>query len=369
MRRSRAVLAIVTTLLLVGVSGCAKDGAAPAGSSAAQVINLTYATYVGQNDVFAQSAGWWMNRVTTLTKGRVKFKAFYSGSLLGPADILPGISSNQVDMGHVAPTYYPSQLPLSQVAIPFVSGNGLAVMKALNEVYAKDAVFRDEWSRQGVKVLGFGLVESAAIGSKKPVANMADLRGQRLRVTGTLAFGLSALGVGTASIPFTAVYQSVSTGVLDGYSGVPFQTAIAGHLQEVAPHMGDGGLGVFTAVALIGMSEHVWSSLPKDVQTAMNTASEGLPAASADIYAKADQQACDQLHKAGGSVALWPQSDALRGWQSQQKAAALAAWAKAAKAGGVNQDDVAAFEKDFLDAVTKQDASSSFTDGLVRCAG
>lgn len=344
-------------------------GEADAAGGDGEPVTIRYATVVGENDTFMQQAQWWMDQVTEATDGQVDFEVFYSSSLLGPPDMLQGIADGRVDAGHVANVYAPDALPLSQVTVPFLTTNSVAAVRAWEDLYASNEAFRDEWERNGVKVLAWGIVGPAALGTAEPVDGLDGLSGTRLRVTGTLAQALEAIGVEPVSITLNEVYDSVSRGVLDGYAGLPFQTAMALGMHEVAPNTQETGLGVFAMVGLITMSLDTWNGLPSDVQDAMETAAQGITDAGIELVEAGNEAACDTLREAGGSVTVVPE-DRVSEWRDQVFDDLLGSWQDDATGAGLDAVTVEQFQRDVLSTVEEHEQSSSpFVNGLQACAG
>ena len=365
MRTRRTTLAAVVaasaaTALLLSACG------APQSSDNSNQMELSYATYVNANDTFAQQAKWFMDEVTKRTNGDIEFKTYYSESLLGADEILNGIKDGRADLGHVANVYSPSELPLSQITVPFVSNNGEAVAQALTELYSGDDAFRGEWEKQGAKVLAFGIVGSAAIGAKTPMKDLNDLQGKRLRGVGMVAEALQSIGVQPVAVAAPEIYEGIQRGVLDGYAGLPLQTAIGLKMHEVAPQMLDTDMGVFAAVGVVTISERTWKKLSKDVQKIMvQVGTESLQQA-AKIVVKADKDACDELHKTGGQVTVVPQAES-DSWRARVFDNEIQQWQKDAVKAGVDKTEAVNFRTRFLKSVSEHEAKSDFVDGLRAC--
>jgi TRAP-type C4-dicarboxylate transport system substrate-binding protein len=365
---------LLTAALLVALiaAGCGNDGAEAPGTqdedAASEEIDLTYASFVGEDDSFAQQAQWFMNEVTQRTNGRVQFEQFWAGSLLPAEEIFEGIKSGRVDAGHVANVYSPSELPLSQITVPFISTNGEAVTRTLEDLYQEHDAFRAEWEDQGAKVLAFGIVGNATLGMAKPVAGLEDLQGARLRAVGLTGVALQAVGVDPVALPAPDIYESIQRGVVDGYAGLPFQTAIQLGMAEVAPHMLETGMGVFALVGVFTISTDTWESLPSDVQEVMVDVGKETTDVGVDILNAVNEEACDQLIDSGGSVTVVPQDKAEEWRNDVFQDPILTTWRKDAQAAGVDPQVVEDFEEAFFERLERYEAESNFVDGFTACA-
>ena len=112
--------------------------------------------------------------------------------------------------------------------------------------------------------------------SKKPVRNMADLKGLKLRIMGAYPIKASKLlGISPLFMPMPAVYEAGEKGVMDG-AALPWAATATFNLQEVFPYWTD--IDLWAAPFMIFMNKDKWNSLPKDVQDAIESIS-GMKAA------------------------------------------------------------------------------------------
>jgi TRAP-type C4-dicarboxylate transport system substrate-binding protein len=264
--------------------------------------------------------------------GAVEVQPFWEGSLLSATDILQGVSDGRADIGFVAVTYHPSQLPLSQFStIPFVANDASAIERAFNEVYATNKDFRAEYENQGVKALTFVGIPAAVVGGREPLPNVDSLKGKKIRATGYTADVFTAAGSNVVALSGTEIYESLQRGLLDGYSSVNFSTSVDLSLQEVAPNIVDAGLGVY-GIGVLVINSNVWNGLSEDERTRLNEVSADWNANYAKISADLAAEACTSLTKAGVKVNVWPneEMDKLRDLMGES---ADAQWAAEAGSG------------------------------------
>ena len=99
-RISNFLICAMTVGLLAGLGG-SKDAAAQT------VRKLTYVTFLADTFPMTKTDIWFMDEVTRRTNGRITFEKYFSGSLLKPSDILPGVSSGAADIGNSVPSASP----------------------------------------------------------------------------------------------------------------------------------------------------------------------------------------------------------------------------------------------------------------------
>ncbi len=344
------------------------ETASSAPEEAGEAVNLSYASVVGESDSFAQQAAWFMEQTTERSNGRVQWTPFWSGSLLAPADMLSGVQEGRADAGHLANVYAPQNLPLSQVSVPFLTTNGEAMVRTLEEMYDTSDDFRNEWENQGLKVLAWGLVGNASVGVKEPVSSLTDLDGQSLRAVGLTGQALADLGVAPSDIAVTEVYEAAQRGMVDGYAGLPFPTAMALKLAEVAPYNMETGMGVFAIVAVVAMNLDTFNSLPADIQEIMLEVSSEMTSSTIGIVEASGVAACDQLIAAGGSVTVAPDAE-IKAWKDRVFEPVLVETYKStAVQNGADPVVVESFLDEFSELLAANESKSTFVDSFTQCA-
>jgi TRAP-type C4-dicarboxylate transport system substrate-binding protein len=101
--------------------------------------------------------------------------------------------------------------------------------------------------------------------TKKRVNKLEDLKGMKLRSTGTVAKIVSALGAVPVAMPQTETYEALSKGIVDGLMS-PVEVLQGWKFGEV---VGNTTLDLGTAYGLgffIVMNKEKWNSLPPDIQ-------------------------------------------------------------------------------------------------------
>lgn len=332
-------------------------------------ITIRYASFIGPASSFIQQVNWWMEEVQSLVPHhQIEFEEFLGGALVPAEEMLAAVEDGRTDAAHVAAPYHPGELPLSQVAgVPFISSNGEAYVRAVEDMYESNEAFRAEYDNRGVKVLGWALATSATTGLNEPVEGLGDLSGKRLRAVGLIAEALQARGVDPVLLGAPEIYESVERGVVDGYSGLPFQIAMDLSMHEVAPHTIETGLGVFAIVPVISMRMDVWESLPADVQDAMLEAGEGVTDQGVEVVTSGDEAACDTLLDAGGSVVVVP-DDEVEQWREEVQDTVLDSWVSDAVSAGLDEDTVRDFYDTFVETVQGYEDEVDYVDGLRTCA-
>ena len=262
MRDAKLFLLIVVTLGLI----------VPATVFAEPVV-LTFAM---QNPETAYSSVHcvqpWIKAVEEATKGYVKIQPYYSQTLTKGKDTWNATKMGIADMGWNMHGYWPGMTPLTDVmalpALPFrTAEKGSEVFWSLYEKYPQ---VQKEFTDNKVLLL-YTSEPYYLITKDKPVRNLEDLKGMKIRVGGAPAVDqMNALGGVPVAVGMPDAYLAMQKGVIDGM-GAAWEPIIGFRLYEVANY--------YTQVPFpatyfsITMNLQKWNSLPKDVQDAIMSVS------------------------------------------------------------------------------------------------
>jgi TRAP-type C4-dicarboxylate transport system substrate-binding protein len=363
-RRGRLAAAAVAALCLLATA--CEGQRVNSGGGAAKT--LRYASIVPEKTALMEMYKGWAKDVGRATDGQVKFRSYYSGSLLAAGDDLAGIREGQADMGYLAPPYYPAEFPLwNVVAVPFVTGDPQAQSLALADLYESNKAFRQEFAEQGVRPLYFFPIGSTVLGTKTPVDSLDDLDGKRVRAVGLMGEALKSVGADVVATGAPEIYEGVERGVLDGYSAVTFDVMAGSALQEVAPRVTQTGLGNYASAATV-ISVKVWDALSPEQRTALEKASRTAVQGGMGKLAAAEDAACEAVKKADGTVSVLPEDEVER-WKDKVAGKGVEGWRQSAREQGLDASTVDSFYEDYTAALDKHSRTSDYEDGMARCAG
>ncbi len=214
----------------------------------------------------------WLKKIEEATGGKVKIQPYYGETLAKGKDMWNATKMGITDIGWAFHGYWPNMTPVTDVislpAMSFTSAEkGSEVLWKLHEKFPEiQNEFKD------VKVLLFYTsAPYTLITSKKPVADLDDLKGMKIRMTGGPPTEMvTALGAVPMLIPMPDSYISLQKGVIDGM-GAPWEAIHVWRFYEVAKYYTEVP---FPAVYFsIIMNKNKWNSLPKDVQEAIMSVS------------------------------------------------------------------------------------------------
>jgi TRAP-type C4-dicarboxylate transport system substrate-binding protein len=279
------------------------------GVSAAQKIPLKAASYIVKPALNNQGMIWWYNELEKRTNGRVQPKGFFGGTLASGPDTITALGKGIMDVAFIFNGYTPGKIPLTTVGeLIYVTMKTGAHSYALTDLYNAVPAFREEWTSQNIKVLGFLPIEPVIIGSKKPIKTLEELKGKKIRAVGWLSQVMKMFGATPVAMPTAEEYEALQRGVIEGYTGNVPSLAYQRKWYEVAKYMMEPRMGCYCS-SLAGMNLDYWKRLPKDVQEVIEDLNKELTAKQVELVLENEQTILDKLIKEGTTLYTIPDAE------------------------------------------------------------
>lgn len=298
----------------------------------------------------------WMDRVTELTNGEVKFD-YYPAEQMGKSkDLLSLTQTGVVDVGYVGVSYIADKLPLAAVGELPEAFDTSCVGTNAYWTLAKPGGVLDQAELAPLKVrMLFVMVLSPyhVMTARKEITGADSFRGLKLRTTGgTKEMAVELLGATPVSIPAPETREALSRGTIDGvlfpHSSVP------PYGLESQLKYGTEGINFGSFVASYVISEDRWQQLSPEVQQAMVQAGEEVNHTACAMGEKSDMDDKKKMEGAGVTFVSLPDADRQ---QVEEKLATIGeSWAKALDARGKPGTEIL---EAFRAELTKQKAASN----------
>jgi TRAP-type C4-dicarboxylate transport system substrate-binding protein len=268
-------------------------------------------------------------RVAARTKHKVEFVEGYGGAMVKVADTLEGVQSGIIDIGGFCFCFEPSNLPLHafQIMLPFGTMDPDMSVKLARAVYDKvpymSQVFEKKFNQ---KLIGLIADNGYNLGTTFEWNKVADLKGQKIAGAGLNLKWLEFAGVTPVQSSLVDSYQSMKTGVYNGWIMFP-SGYLNFKLYEVGKHYNEIGFGAITWHGLT-INQAAWKKLPKDVQAIIAEVGREYEARTGTVNKEAYPKQLEELKKHGTIVKQLPDSvrvdwaNSLKGWP-QEKATEL----------------------------------------------
>lgn len=268
--------------LLVGLfllAGCAADDAAPADDPAApaepeapqdepaadddQVYDFNLAHFFpAGHPAESDLVQGWAAALDEASGGRIQVISYPGETLIKADDIYSGVVSGMADLGLSAFFYTRGRFPVleafelpgiiyeSSYAASIIAWEGI---KELNpeEVQDTELMF----------VLATG---PGDLFTTKPVRDLGDLQGMKIRAAGLSADSLSRLGAVPEAMPQPEAYEALQRGLVEG-NLAPVEVLQGWRHAEVTDYVTRTPF-IYNAIFFVTMNKDKWEGLPQDIQ-------------------------------------------------------------------------------------------------------
>lgn len=264
----KALLAALGVAGLVAASGTAS-------AALDKEINLKLAdTQSVKHPVSVDGAQYFIKRVGELSGGKVKITHYPAEQLGKSKDTLEILAGGGItDISFIGPSWYPGKLPLSTVGdLPGMYVDAVAASKATWKVLST-TIYEKELKKRGIRPLIAVLTPTYQVLSTKPIDDLANLSGMKIRSPGgTFENAAVALKATPVSMPANESYEALQKGVLGG-AFANYIVAEGQKLNELIKFGTFGApLGSFNNTYCI--NQKVWDSLPPEAQKILSKAGE-----------------------------------------------------------------------------------------------
>lgn len=281
MMTAKKLLMFMTTIamLVVFAVGCGSSSTEGEKGNDSEAndkpITLKVASFVTEKSFVHQVAILpWMNKVTELTEGQVKFDLYPSEQLGKAGDIINLTRDGVADIGVTDLGYFPDELPLSNMLanLPIKRETTYQANMAYYDLVHDGndtTVMENDFVKNGVRLVLTRISPSHAIWTKGTEIRVPeDLKGMRVRTSGGPTNKIyEMMGAVPTTIHFPDIYEAVERGVVEAVHlfGIGMKTSGAAELVTYGLETNRGG-STFDSIVI---NEKVWQSLPEHVQTAM----------------------------------------------------------------------------------------------------
>ena len=254
--RKVTVVCSIFILVLVGLSIMI--------SPAYGQIKLNYSNFFPAPHSNAVMSVEWGKEIEKRTNGRVQVTVFPGGTLTPADKCYDGVVQGISDVCMTVASYTMGKFPLSEVLdLPLGSKTAANATKVANEFFNKFKPKEfDDVKMMYLMAHGPGIIHT----SKTPVRKLEDLKGLKIRATGTTAKVVAALGGTPVGMPMPETYDALSKGVAEGVI-CPMEALKGWKLGEVVKYSTQHYSAAYNLLFIIVMNKAKWNSIkPADQQ-------------------------------------------------------------------------------------------------------
>lgn len=275
-------------------------------------------TQLGQNAgdfVYRFVSEQWMPRIEVMTEGRVKFEAFPTNSVVPSNEAVDAVADGVLQADLIAPSLYSGRDPAyaligdliagydrpDQMAAWCMHGGGKELLQRLH----------DKYTDGGVHVVGCMPYSREALVSKKPIYNLKDLKGIKIRAPeGLSSEVLRRAGATPVALPFSEVYSALEKGVVDAADASAYVNNASQGFNDIAPNPLFPGIHSMPVYEFV-INQRVWDGLSAGDQMALETWYYAAYTALSRVADLEDRKLVREHSKKGSPVNVidWAQED------------------------------------------------------------
>jgi TRAP-type transport system periplasmic protein len=270
-------------------------------------VELTYSIFFPATHGNTILATEWAKEIEKRTNGAVKINMFPGGTLTPADQCYDGVVKGISDIGMSVVSYVKGRFPLTEVIdLPLGYTNGRQATYLVNAYFEKfqPKEFAD------VKMMYMHAHGPGILHSKKPVDKLEDLKGLKVRCTGTSARVATALGAAPVAMPQGETYDALNKGVADA-TLAPMETLKGWKFAEVVKSTTQNYGSAYSIAFFVAMNKKKWESLPKDVQTTIEQVNKEWIERTAKAWDDIDKEGAEfTLSKGNKIIPLSKEEDA-----------------------------------------------------------
>jgi len=227
------------------------------------VLNLNYSTVHPANHRISMVAEEWAKEVEKRTNGAIKITMFHGGTLVPPTQAYDSVVKGVADIAMSVLSYHRGRFPLTEFdSLPLGIKSCVTGGRLYNEYLAK---FKPK-EFDDVKVMYLHANPPAILCTvKKPVANLEELKGMKVRVTPLATPTAKALGAVPVAMPMNDAYDAFSKGVMDG-GFLPTEALEGWKLGEVLKYATESYSMGFMSAFYVVMNKEKWAAISPENQ-------------------------------------------------------------------------------------------------------
>jgi len=272
------VLLVLTAMVLPGCSSqtpvASPEKTPTAAPIAEKPIELRYASFIPEMDVFAQVPGEWAKELEAATNGRIKVTFYHSESLVKMPDLFDAVAAGTADFAMIDALLTPERLSLSGgITLPMLFKSASQSQQTMWSLLEKYEVFRKQY--EPTKVVWCHNPSTGQLVGNKPMEKKADLANQKVAIViPSEAESTRMLGMTPVSTIPTEMYTLLERGVVDAAVG-DFNQAFIWKLFEITKYR-TGNIDLSVKISPVIMNMKTYEDLPEDLKPIFDEVTDGL---------------------------------------------------------------------------------------------
>lgn len=221
--------------------------------------------------------------------GRFELQITYGSALSPEKENLDSIKLGMIEGAYMCVGYGPNKTPLAQVLeLPFLLTDDMRVnMRVIDAVMQHPLIEEELATRWNAKYLMVAVLGVYEFMGNRRVANLDDLKGARVRISGANATILEKFGAVPTMVTAPEAYTALERGTID-LVGFPIDSFGAFRLHEVSKYANLGiSMSGFACNNIVSLD--AWNRLPADLRAMLPQVREQAMQAAFDAFDDGDK--------------------------------------------------------------------------------
>ncbi len=281
--------------------------------NAAAKTTLTYSNFFPPTHIQSQLAEQWIKEVQKRTNGEISINYFPASTLTQAPQTYDGVVQGIADIGMTVLAYSRGRFPVAAaIDLPMGYSSGVQATNIANGVLENfdPEEFKDT-ELMFLHAHGPGLLHTR----DKAVHNLDDLKGLKIRSTGTSGRLVAALGASPVGKSMGETYQMLQKGVVDG-SMHPMETNKGWKVGEVVDYMTENFSTAYTTTFAVFMNKSKWNNLSADQQKTIKEINAEFALKHGQAWDESDEEGLEFFKSKGGEVISQSDAEAIK-WAKQ----------------------------------------------------
>ncbi len=260
MRRNHimAVLVLGLALALVGLPGPGWAG---------EKVTLKIGHVLDTKHPYHIGAEHFAKRLRELSGDRIDAQVYPSSQLGNEREMVEAIQFGTVESAGITTAIVSRFVrELEIFNLPFLFRDFAHVYSVLDSPFGEE--LNQAAQKKGLRIVGFWVGGTRSVYARKPISDLASLKGLKIRTMETplLLATWKAMGTIPTPIPFSEVYTSIQQGVVDGGEGnvISYNSM---KFDEVAPHLSH--IKYLHTITALLIGEKLFQAQPPELQKAI----------------------------------------------------------------------------------------------------
>lgn len=299
MKSVRTISIMLVLAMTVAIfTGCKKTTDAPNGDAKKEVVKLSYSVFFPPTHIQCITAQSWADEVKKRTDGSVEITIYPAGTLTKAPQCYEGVVSGVSDIGMSCFAYTRGRFPLMEgLDLPLGYPSGMAATKIATQM-AKEF---NPAELSDVKLLYIHAHGPGMLASKKPVHNIDDIKGMKIRATGLSSKIVTNLGGTPIAMSQPETYEALQKGVVEA-TFCPTETLKGWKQGEVIESVTDTSAIGYTTSMFVVMNKDSWAKLSSEQQSIMTQVSDQWVAEHGKAWDQADTEGIAFIKELGHEI-------------------------------------------------------------------